>query len=325
MTAIGFIGAGRVATQHAAAIEAAGGVIGAVYDLDVLRARTFAAEHGGVVAGTLEDLLAADVELVLVLSPAATHMEHALAAVSAGKHVLVEKPVSWDAEEIVRLDVAARAAGVVCVPGHNSIYLPEVERIHRVLVRGDLGSPVALQISETYRMPDELARRYRGPLEEVLIHHVYTALYLLGRPDEVVAMAASPLETLPVDPQHLAVIARWDATGTLAQLYQSWAGDDHTAAPRTHRVNLLGTAGGVTFSRRDVVGELEPGGNPTTPLYQELFDNQAHHLLVRQLGNGEPALSTMADAADAASVIAAVRESLHSGRAVRPEYVGAAS
>lgn len=320
MTAIGFIGAGRVAEQHVLSFRRAGASVAAVYDPDGERAHAFAAAHGGQVANSVADLVTRDLDLVLVLSHADAHVEHALAAVKAGKHVLVEKPVSWSAAEVTRLDAAAASAGVVCVPGHNSIHLPEVRRIRRFLEQGDLGRPVSLEISETYRMPDELAQRYRGPLEEVLIHHVYTALFLLGRPDRVVALAANPLDELPVEPQHLAVVARWDSPGVLAQLYQSWAADDHSATPRTHRLNLIGTAGAAAFSRRSVVGPLEPGGNPTTPLYQELFDNQAEHLL-RQLRTGEAPLSSMRDAADAASIIASVRESLDTGRVVRPRYL----
>ncbi len=319
MTTIGLIGAGRVAAQHAAAFRAAGARIGAVHDRDPERAAHLATAHGATVHGSVAELVAAEVDLVLVLSHADDHVAHALAAVGAGRHVLVEKPVSWSPEEVRRLDVAARAAGVTCVPGHNSIHLPEVRRIRDALLRGDLGAPVSLDISETYRMPDEIAQRYRGPLEEVLIHHVYTALYLLGRPDSVVALAATPLEELPVTPQHLAVVARWDSGGVLGQLYQSWAADDHSATPRTHRLHVIGTGGAATFSRRDVVGPLEPGGNPTTPYYQELFDNQARHLL-GQLRTGDAPLSSMQDAADAAAVIAAVRKSLDTGRAVAPAY-----
>lgn len=320
MIRVGLIGTGRVAVQHARAVRAAGGVVAAVHDRDTERAQAFASGHGAAVATNLDDLLATELDLILVLSHTASHVEHAAAAIDAGKNVLVEKPVSWSPDEVLHLDAAARAAGVVCVPGHNSIYLPEVRRIERSLRHGDLGAPVALEISETYRMPDELAHRYNGPLEEVLIHHIYTALFLLGRPDEVLAMAASPVAELPVQPQHLAVVARWGSTGVLAQLYQSWAAVDHSSDPRSHRLHLLGTGGAAAFSRRSVVGELETGGNPTTPIYEEMFENQAEHLIVRQLGRGEPPLSSMSDAADAAAVMEAVRDALRTGCSVTPQY-----
>lgn len=320
MTTVGIIGAGRVAAQHAAAFEHAGGELLKVYDSDRSRAEAFAAKHGVGVCSSVAELLISEIELVLVLSPANSHIAHARMAIAAGKHALVEKPVSWSAAEVQRLEAEAHTAGVLCIPGHNSIYVPEIERMGRNLGDGELGVPIALEISETYRMPETLASRYAGPLEEVLIHHLYTTLFLLGRPDEVMAMAASPIPDLPVQPQHLAVTAKWESTGTIAQLYQSWAADDHTATPRTHRVHVIGSNGAASFSRRSVVGALEEGGNPTTPIYQELFDRQAQHIIARQLGHGEPPLSSLADAGAAAAVMQAVQSSIRTGRSIRPDY-----
>ncbi len=73
----------------------------------------------------LEELLArTDVELVSICTPTDTHIDLARAAISAGKHVLLEKPVSLDAAAIDALDAHARAAGVLVMPAHCMRFWP---------------------------------------------------------------------------------------------------------------------------------------------------------------------------------------------------------
>jgi predicted dehydrogenase len=319
-TRVGLVGAGRAAENHRAAFAAAGSPVTAVYDVDGARAAAAARRWGARAAESIDALVASgDIDLVVVASPAATHVDVAARALRAGKHVLVEKPVSWDAEKIARLAALSREHEVTCVPGHNSIYVPELARIRSALAAGAFGPLLSLEVTEAYRMPDELAARYAGPLEEVLIHHVYTALHLLGRPVEVAAMATGPLETLPVTPQQVAVLLRWES-GVLGRLYQSWAGNDHTDSPDSFRLKVLGADGGAHFSRRSIVGGLEDSGNPVSLLYQEFFDNQARYLL-DHLGAGRAPLTSLQDAADAAAVVTAVRAALRDGRLSTPTYV----
>jgi predicted dehydrogenase len=76
-------------------------------------------------AGSLDELLARpDVALVSICTPTDTHAPLARAAIAAGKHVLVEKPVALDPEEIDALDREARAAGVLAMPAHCMRFWP---------------------------------------------------------------------------------------------------------------------------------------------------------------------------------------------------------
>src|SRR5438128_1920546 len=69
------------------------GALAAVSDADAVVARGFAEKHG-VPAQSLAEVLASDVEGVAFATPATLHAEHVAAALEAGKHVFVEKPVA---------------------------------------------------------------------------------------------------------------------------------------------------------------------------------------------------------------------------------------
>jgi len=86
-----------------------------------------------------EEVLASDVQAVCIATPVSTHARLALASLSAGKHILVEKPLaasSREAEEIVRLGEQVRRVVMV---GHTFQYNPAVEAVRRIVRSGELG------------------------------------------------------------------------------------------------------------------------------------------------------------------------------------------
>lgn len=99
---VAMIGAGTVAELYAQAFER--GVAGArfvgVYDVAGERAERFAARLGSRSYASRDELIADPmVDAVLVLSPNSAHFEDARACLTAGKHILVEKPVAETAEQ----------------------------------------------------------------------------------------------------------------------------------------------------------------------------------------------------------------------------------
>jgi predicted dehydrogenase len=79
------------------------------------------------------------VEAIVVATPVSTHHELAAAALEAGKHVFVEKPLaasSADARDLVEL---ARERDLVLMPGHTFLYSPPVNTVRDLIVSGDLG------------------------------------------------------------------------------------------------------------------------------------------------------------------------------------------
>src|SRR5882672_1153686 len=98
---IGIIGAGGIAQVHAEAAVKAGTRIGCVCDVVRGRADALAAKHAGARAtASLDELLEMkDVPAVVVAVPNALHRPIAIAAMKAGKDVLLEKPMALNAAE----------------------------------------------------------------------------------------------------------------------------------------------------------------------------------------------------------------------------------
>src|SRR5579863_9308069 len=94
---VGIIGFGRIGAEHASWIGATNHARAtAVVDATPAR-QALAQERGLRIVPTIDALVAdRDVDAILVASPTAMHFEHASAALSAGKHVMVEKPMALD-------------------------------------------------------------------------------------------------------------------------------------------------------------------------------------------------------------------------------------
>ena len=80
-----------------------------------------------------------DVEAVVVATPISTHYRLARAALEAGKHTFVEKPLAGSLEEATKLSALAQELGLVLMPGHTFLYSPPVQAIRDLIASGDLG------------------------------------------------------------------------------------------------------------------------------------------------------------------------------------------
>src|SRR3954470_5368012 len=79
-----------------------------------------------------------EVDAVYVATPHPLHAENALAAIAQGKHVLVEKPFTMDAEEARQVVAAARQAGVFCLEAMWTRFLPHTIKIRQLVAEGAL-------------------------------------------------------------------------------------------------------------------------------------------------------------------------------------------
>lgn len=133
------VGAGGIAQLRRAAIEALeGAALAGAFDVAPDRAAALA---GAATAfPSLDALLASPaVDAVVVCTPPDTHEAIALAALAAGKHVLVEKPMAPTVEACRRMLDAARAAGRTLTVGFNHRYFPAVKAVRAALASGRLG------------------------------------------------------------------------------------------------------------------------------------------------------------------------------------------
>jgi predicted dehydrogenase len=135
------IGTGFIGTVHVEALRRIGVDVRGVLGSSPSRGRERADALGVRLAyPTLADLLADDsVDVVHVTSPNDLHVEQALAALGAGKHVVCEKPLAMTASESARLVEAAAGTGLVNATNFNIRYYPLNQHAHELVTGGGLG------------------------------------------------------------------------------------------------------------------------------------------------------------------------------------------
>lgn len=139
---IGVIGAGFARTTQLPAFRACEGArVVAIASGHRENAEAAAREFDiPFVASDWREVVArADVDLVSIVTPPATHAEMTLAALSAGKAVLCEKPMAMNSEETGRMRAAAQGAGALALVDHELRFLPARRRMREIILSGEIG------------------------------------------------------------------------------------------------------------------------------------------------------------------------------------------
>lgn len=115
--------------------------LAAICDLDVARARRVAESVGGVpITSDLQEVLGDPlIDAIAIATPARTHHAIALAALDAGKHVMVEKPLADARERGAEMVQRATQHGLVLMADHTYCYTPAVLKIRELIAAGELG------------------------------------------------------------------------------------------------------------------------------------------------------------------------------------------
>ena len=182
-TRIGVVGVGSMGRTHVATFAAAHDAeVTYLCDPDERRLEEMAREFD--VRGTtteLAELLAGDVDAVVVATPERLHLEPTLAALDAGKHVLVEKPFATDVAEARMMAEAAAHSGLVVMPGYGLRYEPRHRLVKDGLASGEGGPVLSLYLRRN--RPAALFETYSRihPAFESSSHDVDLMLWFSGR------------------------------------------------------------------------------------------------------------------------------------------------
>jgi myo-inositol 2-dehydrogenase / D-chiro-inositol 1-dehydrogenase len=198
---IGVVGVGRIGRMHAELLahRVAGAAVAAVYDTHEESARTVGDELGIPVAGSIEEVLAADdVDAVAICSNTDTHADLIVAAAQAGKAIFCEKPVSLALADVDRALAVVETAGVPFQIGFNRRFDPGHQSVRDAVAAGTIGEPHLVRISSRDPAPPpiEYARTSGGLFLDMTIHDFDMARYVTG--SEVVEVYARG--TCRIDP-----------------------------------------------------------------------------------------------------------------------------
>lgn len=120
-----------------------------------------------------------EVDAVVIATPPSTHVPLARAAVEAGKHVLVEKPLAPRASEAETLVEEAAKAGVTLMVGHTFLYNPAVRKLHEIVTSGELGE---LYYLDSARLNLGLYQQDANVVLDLAPHDISIMNFLLGGP-----------------------------------------------------------------------------------------------------------------------------------------------
>jgi predicted dehydrogenase len=182
------------------------------------------------------------VDAVMIATPVATHFEIALAALMAGKHVLVEKPITTTSVEAARLIEEAATRKLVLMVDHTFVYTSAVRKIRDLIVDGSLGD---IYYYDSTRINLGLFQHDVNVIWDLAVHDLAILDYLMD--EQPVAVSASGAGHIRGSPENMAHISLFFPSGTVAHLNVNWL------APVKIRQTLIGG------SRRMIVyNDLEP-------------------------------------------------------------------
>ncbi len=312
---VGFIGAGDIANLHAKAIsEIPGATLVGLWNRTLEKGKKKAKEYHCKWYTTVDELLNdSEIDAVFILTNMETHCSYTLQAAAAGKHVLVEKPAASSIDELKKMQSAVDGAGVKCMPVHNYIYEPGVLRMKNMIESGDLGDIASFYMMYNIQHADEIRARYPGVIRQILTHHSYTMLYLVGKPKTVSCLTHTVDPTLAPQ-ENVAMAILQMEKGSLSHLSTSFANDDQAGEPWTCMIKVLGTNGSARYSYRDWVIHKPNGAHSQTFYsYPESIKNTAKHFIEKVLDKGEEPLSTLEDAIRCQKIIEACEDSVKNG------------
>lgn len=185
------VGTGGWGKNHARILSQTGS-LAAVCDADAERAAESGRRHGVPHYTSVSDALSAErFGAAIVCTPTSTHTEVAAELIEAGKHVMVEKPMTYDPGDGEALAALAARRSVVLTCGYIERYNPCVSSVRGMVSSGEHGGLVMAEFHREGRMPPHI--RDVGVIYDTAVHDIDTAMWLFGAAPEVVFARAGSI------------------------------------------------------------------------------------------------------------------------------------
>jgi predicted dehydrogenase len=268
-------------------------------DLEVERARAVLGPYTTVRATDSYDAILGDpaVAAVAIATPAATHFDLVRSALEAGKHVLVEKPLTPSAAEGDKLASLAHRSGLVLMCDHTYCYTPAVQRIRKLIRSGEIGE---VQFIDSVRINLGLVQPDIDVLWDLAPHDLSILDFVLPESVTPVGVAAHVGDPIGAGRACLAYLSMWLSNGALAHVHVNWL------SPTKIRTAVFGG------SRRTIVWDdtnpaarlavhdrgvdtLQAGSVPQDERRQALVSYRTGDTLIPALPEREALMSVMAE------------------------------
>ncbi len=157
------------------------------------------------------------IDAVVIATPASTHFEIALAALRAGKHVLVEKPMTDNVFKAALLVEEAARRSLTLMVDHTFIYTGAVRRIKELIETGQIGD---IYYYDATRVNLGIIQRDASVIWDLAAHDFAILDYLLD--STPVSVSASAAAFLPNSPETVAHLSVYFNNGAMAHLNVNW-------------------------------------------------------------------------------------------------------
>ena len=278
------VGCGQYAQIFAREIQPILGEIDLMFaSRDRQRAEAYARLFRGREAFGSYQEAAADprVEAMYLCTPHHLHQQHVAIAALAGKHVLLEKPLSTTLEQGHRIIDAAQEAGITLMVAENYRFIPAVRRCKELVDQGEIGELRMIQLQEEASFQPGQWRSVRdlnggGVFIDGGIHKVHFLRYLAGEPEHIFAAALPKALAQHQGEDGLVMVARWPG-GLVGLINHSWVGSHR---PQPSWAAVSGTQGRIYFELGESELRLEQGSRERTIEFDE--DSSGLSAMVRE-------------------------------------------
>ncbi|MBD2517981.1 Gfo/Idh/MocA family oxidoreductase [Nostoc sp. FACHB-973] len=182
------------------------------------------------------------IDAVAIATPVSTHFQLALAALQAGKHVLVEKPMTTTSEQAIRLIEEAEKRNLVLMVDHTFVYTGAVRKMHDLIATNSLGD---IYYYDSVRVNLGLFQHDVNVVWDLAVHDLSIMNYVL--PSQPYAVSATGISHVPGEPENLAYLTLFFEKNLIAHINVNWL------APVKIRRTLIGGS-----QRMIVYDDLEP-------------------------------------------------------------------
>ena len=272
---VGIVGCGLIGQKRARLLKDAS--LSAVYDVDRSRAQALAVAQGCRAVADLPEVFAAS-DIILVSTANHALAQIALAAVRAGKHVLVEKPGAIRSSELEELQAAAQEQRVHVRIGYNHRYHPALQQARSLVDSGAVGDLMFIRARYGHGGRVGYDREWRadprlsggGELIDQGVHLIDLSRWFLGPFTSIVGAAPTFFWDMPVDDN--AFLHLRTASGATAWLHAScteWKNlFSFEIYGRTGKLHIEGLGGSYGIERLAFYKMLPEMGPPETTIWE---------------------------------------------------------
>jgi len=200
-------------------MEAPGSTVITVCDLQPERLRLLKVRYPTITTATdCCDLLAdPSIDAIVVATPVSSHFELGMAALKAGKHVLIEKPLAANSEQAMQLiDEAAKRKRVLMVD-HTFVYTSAVRKIRELITSNALGE---IYYYDAVRVNLGLFQHDVNVIWDLAIHDLSIMDYVL--PNKATAVSATGISHIPGQPENVAYITLFFENPQIGHVHVNW-------------------------------------------------------------------------------------------------------